>query len=57
MRITLAAIIVLSMLSAGIWYAVYEQPRREDLTVSFLDVGQGTRQSDSAHASDRDALV
>jgi competence protein ComEC len=41
MRITLAAIIVLSMLSAGIWYAVYEQPRREDLTVSFLDVGQG----------------
>jgi competence protein ComEC len=41
MRIALSAIIILSVLSAGTWYAVYEHARRGDLTVSFLNVGQG----------------
>src|SRR3989344_8074982 len=40
-KITVYAILALLLLSACIWYAVIRESRRELLTVSFLNIGQG----------------
>mgnify|MGYP001589972856 CR=1 FL=1 len=40
-KITLAIIVLLLVANTAVWHAVYTENQRKELTVAFLDIGQG----------------